>query len=68
MLLVTGFHGCHQIYMNHPFSSNTIWLMAENGWPDGFHASLDVLSLLLCNLKYVVFLLLYGTCAPTSDE
>ena len=54
-LVLTGFHDCHQIHMNHPFSCNTSWMTAKNGWPDGFHGSLDVLFLLICSPKVAAF-------------
>ena len=65
-LVLAGFHDYHQIHMNHPFSLQ--WMTVENGWPDGFHGSLDVLFLLICSLKVAVFLDLFATCAATCDE
>ena len=35
--------------------SNTSWMTTANGWPDGFHGSLDVLFLLICSLKVAAF-------------
>ena len=67
-LVLVDFHDCHQIHMNHPFSCNTSWMTAKNGWPDGFHGSLDVLFLLICSLKLAAFLDLFATCAATCDE
>ena len=67
-LVLAGFHDCHQIHLNHPFSCNTTWMTTENGWPDGFHGSLDVLFLLICSLKLAAFLDLFATCAATCDE
>ena len=67
-LVLAGFHDYHQIHMNHPFSCNTSWMTAENGWLDGFHGSLDVLFLLICSLKLAAFLDLFATCAATCDE
>jgi len=48
--------------------SNTSWMTTANGWPDGFHGSLDVLFLLICSLKLAAFLDLFATCAATCDE
>jgi len=67
-LVLAGFHDCHQIHLNHPFSCNTSLMTAENGWPDGFYGSLDVLSVLICSLKLAAFLDLFATCAATCDE
>ena len=65
-LVLAGFHDCHQIHMNHPFSLQ--WMTVENGWLDGFHGNLDVLFLLIYSLKVATFLDLFATCAATCDE
>jgi len=67
-LVLAGFHDCHQIHLNHPFSCNTSLMTTENGWSDGFYGSLDVLFILICSFKLAAFLDLFATCATTYDE
>jgi hypothetical protein len=55
-LVLASFHVCHQIHLNHPFSSNTTWMATENGWLDGFYGSLDVMFLLISGLKLATFM------------
>jgi hypothetical protein len=64
------FHDCHQIHLNHPFPINSsfiFWLVAVNGWADGYHGRHDLGFLLVIQPLCSSFLTYDVTYAATCD-